>query len=221
LKHKVLKLMAYIYMPLIFTVLGYSVMYIAAAPVLDMLQAVGSMVIAKEVPQFHQDMKSIYSPGNEKSKDKIVSVKDIKFPDSGTHFANLTCKRIALDAPVYWGDTADILKVGAGQFMGSFLPGFGKSMLISAHNTTYFKPLQYAKKGDVITYKTNYGVFQYKITEVKVINENVANNMRNVWLSYKKEKLMMYTCYPFKTLVGRKTNRLFIFADKISGPTVQ
>jgi sortase A len=40
-------------------------------------------------------------------------------------------------------------------------------------------------------------------------------------LSYQQEKLIIYTCYPFETLVGTKQERLFVFADKISGPTVE
>ena len=33
-----------------------------------------------------------------------------------------------------------------------------------------------------------------------------------------KEQLIMYTCYPFEMLVGiTKQERLFVYADKISG----
>lgn len=212
-------------MPLIFTILGYSVIYIATAPVLEMLQAVGSMVLANEVPDFNENLNSIYNPkllkAENEQQENAISVKDIEFPDNGTHFANLSCERIHLDAPVYWGDTKPILKVGVGQSMGSFLPGFNKTILLSAHNTTYFKPLQYMELGDVITYTTNYGIYEYKVNDIKVIHVNEANAKKNEMLSYDKEKLIMYTCYPFKTLVGTKMERLFIFADKISGPTVK
>lgn len=225
MKHRKPKLMAYLYMPLIFTILGYTLIYVAAHPVLEMLQAVGSMVVAKEIPDFNKDLKSIYNPDESKdlaqeAKDTI-SVKDIQFPDNGTRYGNLTCERIDLDAPVYWGDTNDILKVGVGHFMGSFLPGFNKSILLSAHNTTYFKPLQNIEVGDIITYNTNYGEYKYKVSEFEVVEASELNAKRNELLSYDKEQLMMYTCYPFKTLVGTKTQRLFIYADKISGPTVE
>ncbi len=235
MKHRIKKLMAYIYMPLIFTILGYSFAYIALSPVLEMLQAVGSMVIAQEVPDFNSDLKSIYNPSGSTDSsttqgdsldpsglDKnIVSMDTIEFPDYETHFANLVCERIGLDAPIYWGDSTAILKAGAGQFMGSFMPGFNRSMLVSGHNTTYFKPLKDIATGDVIIYDTNYGRFEYEVAEVKVMDENEAANIRNEMLSYKEEKLILYTCYPFETLVGRKTDRLFVFANKISGPTVE
>lgn len=227
MKHKVIKLMAYIYMPLIFTLLGYSIAYIALMPVLDMLQAVGSMVVAEEVPNFNAELKSIYDPSKNaeevvtNDKQNVISLKDIKYPDFETQYAKISCKKINLDAPLYWGDSDAVLKAGVGNFMGSFMPGFGKSILLSGHNTTYFKPLQDIAVNDIVTIDTNYGKFEYKVTEVKVLNEGVAANMRNDMLSLKTEKLIMYTCYPFKTLVGRKTDRLFVFADKISGPTVE
>jgi sortase A len=50
---------------------------------------------------------------------------------------------------------------------------------------------------------------------------NDAKEMQEELLSYEEEKLIMYTCYPFETLVGTKQDRLFVFADKISGPVVE
>lgn len=248
MKHKIFRAMAYIFMPFIFTILGYFIIYLATEPVLSMLQVTLRMVLAKEMPEFDQELKSIYNPiGNQEvmvlqqgkiteSTDKepqnvnsgeiipvenVVSIKDIQFPDLGTHFANLSCERIGLNAPVYWGDTDEVLKVGVGQFMGSFLPGFNRSILLSGHNTTYFKPLRIIEAGDVITYHTNYGIFEYKVTEVNVISSSDAENRLNDMLSFEEEKLFMYTCYPFETLVGTKRDRLFVFAVKISGPIVE
>jgi len=234
-------------MPLIFTVLGYIIIYLAAIPVIRMLQVTGSMMIAKEIPNFNQELNSIYHPseskdveavnqmdsegdyqgiGNENANeeiqaDDIIFIKDIQFPDHGTHFANLSCERIELDAPIYWGDTEDVLKVGVGQYMGSFLPGFCRAILLSGHNTSYFKPLQFIEIGDIVVYNTNYGDFKYKVTEIQILHSSVASDMQEEMLSKEQEELIMYTCYPFETLVGTKQDRLFVFADKISGPTVE
>ena len=244
MKHKIIRAMAYLYMPFLFMVLGYFIIYIAAIPVFTMLQATASMVIAKAAPDFNQELKSIYNPidnqeviapqqqdmilesmtaypGKVSNAEKLVSIEDIMFPDNGTLFANLSCERIKLDAPVYWGDTNEILRAGVGQFMGSFLPGLNRSILLSGHNTTYFKPIKDMEVDDVIIFQTNYGVFEYQVTEIKVIPSSDAKDMLDEMLSYKVEKLIMYTCYPFETLVGTKQDRLFIFADKISGPTVE
>ena len=37
--------------------------------------------------------------------------------------------------------------------------------------------------------------------------------------SKEQEKLILYTCYPFE-IIGYKSQRLFVYADKISGPTI-
>jgi sortase A len=239
--------MAYVYMPLIFTLLGYGTITIAAAPFVPMLQATGGMLIAEEAPRFNQELKSIFQPNaskeavaakQEKSseqaamtgsnteieipeKSNTVSMKSINFPDHGTHYAEVSCDRIQLKAPVYWGDTDDILKVGVGQFMGSFLPGFDRSILLSGHNTTFFKPLQLVEEDDIITLRTNYGEYRYQVMEVTVILAEDAKKKMDELLSYEKEKLILYTCYPFETLLGTKQERLFVFADIITGPKVE
>jgi sortase A len=152
--------------------------------------------------------------------ENIVNIKDIQYPKLGEHYAMLTCERIQLDVPVYWGDTTKILNAGVGQFMGSFLPGFDRSILLSAHNTTYFKPIERIKVGDIVIYDTNYGEFQYIVDEVSIINVEEAEDMLNHLLALHEEKLIMYTCYPFQSLAGNKEKRMFAFADKLTGPRV-
>ena len=91
------------------------------------------------------------------------------------------------------------------------------SIMLCAHNTTFFKPLQVIEAGDIITFKTSYGVYQYQVsrTDVKDHNDSTAYD-----LLQEKEELVMYTCYPFETMVGTKTDRFFVYCEKISGPTV-
>ena len=36
-----------------------------------------------------------------------------------------------------------------------------------------------------------------------------------------KEELVMYTCYPFYAITGRKTQRLTVFADRVEGYNVK
>jgi sortase A len=37
---------------------------------------------------------------------------------------------------------------------------------------------------------------------------------------YEKEELILYTCYPFHAITGRKTDRLVVFADRTAGRDV-
>jgi sortase A len=152
--------------------------------------------------------------------ESIVNIKDIQYPRLGELYAMLTCERIQLDVPVYWGDTTKILNAGVGQYMGSFLPGFDRSILLSAHNTTYFKPIEQIIVGDIVSYDTNYGEFQYIVEEVSIMSVGEAEDILNQLLALHEEKLIMYTCYPFQSLVGSKDKRIFVFADKLIGPRV-
>ncbi len=59
---------------------------------------------------------------------------DVEWPEPGDHYAQLECDRIELDAPVYWYDTPEILAAGVGQSIASKPPGYGRLVLLSAHN---------------------------------------------------------------------------------------
>ena len=211
--------MAYVYMPLFFTVIGYGILWVATAPVINFVYNIGSMVMAQDVPEFNTDLGSVFvgNEGSPEEQPETVSASVITQPSFGDEYGHITCDRIGLDAPVYFGDNNDILRVGAGQYIGSFLPGYGRTIMLCAHNTTFFKPLQVIEAGDIITFKTSYGVYQYQVsrTDVKDHNDSTAYD-----LLQEKEELVMYTCYPFETMVGTKTDRFFVYCEKISGPTV-
>ncbi len=221
MKHKISRLMAYVYMPLIFSLLGYVVIAIAASPQINMLQSIGGMIIANNVPSFNTDLKSAFEPAQQEDNKDTIDKSTVTFPDRGTHYANITCEKIGLNAPVYFDDTNAILRVGVGNYPGSFIPGYGRTILLSAHNTSFFKPLQNIEVGDIVIITTNYGVYEYKVNKTEVIDKDVANSRMNEWLSSTQEQLIMYTCYPFHFLSTTKTDRWFVYADKISGPDVK
>ncbi|MBE6818105.1 MAG: class D sortase, partial [Ruminococcaceae bacterium] len=106
---------------------------------------------------------------------------------------------------------------GAGTYTGSSLPGYGSSILMSAHNTTYFKGLENAKEGDRITVTTTYGIFEYAVRETKVLD---ADDASAVDYFSETEQLVLYTCYPFQPLASVNEQRLFVYCDKVAGPTV-
>ena len=152
---------------------------------------------------------------------EYIHINDIEFPLSGTHYAQLVCDRIKLDAPVYWNDTSDILRYGVGQYLGSFLPGFGRLIVLSGHNNTFFAPLKDIKKNDTIEYHTNYGDYKYRVTDVQIMNEKDLQKYIYAHLLDEEEVLILYTCYPFEAMAGRKTDRLTVFAERIEGYDVK
>ena len=137
-------------------------------------------------------------------------------PQYGTHYARLQIGDAGIDADLYFGDGPEILKKGVGQYMGSFIPGSGKPVMISGHNNGAFHKLQKVAEGDTITITTNYGVYEYRVTSMSVHKESdkTAYDLRQ-----QNEQLILYTCYPFDML-GLTSNRYFVYADKISGPSI-
>ena len=77
------------------------------------------------------------------------------------------------------------------------------------------------QEGDIISFNTNYEKYTYKITDVEVINENKLQEKFNKMILDENEVLMLYTCYPFHAISGRKTNRLVAFGERIEGLSVK
>ena len=209
--------MAYVYMPLFFTIIGYGIVYVAALPILDVISSYGNLIISSNTPNFdNNQLTSIFEAPVNKEDRATIPASEVTMPTEGTLYAQITCISAGLDAPVYFGDTNTILKNGVGQYTGSSIPGFGLPILLAAHNTTYFLPLQNVQVGDIVTITTSYGIYKYKITATKIVSKNATSAYD---LAQKKEQLIMYTCYPFNML-GTLANRYFVYGDKISGPVI-
>lgn len=244
-------------MPLIFTVFGYLIVYMALKPVIELTVSVTTMIMANEVPDFNMNLGNIFedptkpnasreyvridtgekvvvkvnpdgtveeknnnnatgggSSKQDSSKYKVPS-DTLKWPKNGERYGKITCERIDMEAPLFMGDGFMILRQGVGQFAGSFIPGYGKPILLAGHSMTFFAPLEDIEKGDIVTITTSYGVYKYKVTGSKITG---ASGSGAYDLKQDKEQLIMYTCYPFTLLSGSRRQRYFVYADLISGP---
>jgi sortase A len=176
---------------------------------------------AQETASAYKRLQLVYADASGSGVREYISGKDIEFPLSGAQYGALSCGRIELKAPVYWNDTNEILRYGAGQYMGSMLPGFGQLIVLSGHNNTFFAPLQNIEKNDVIEFDTNYCAYKYRVTDVQVLNEKDLQKYITEHSDDEEEQLVMYTCYPFEATLGRKTERLTVFAERVSGYDVK
>jgi len=209
--------MAYVYMPLFFTIIGYGIVYVAALPILDVISSYGSLIISSGTPNFDNDqLKSIFEAPVNKEDRATIPASEVTMPTAATLYAHISCSKAGLDAPIYFDDSDTILRNGVGQYTGSSIPGFGLPILLAGHNTTYFLPLQSIEVGDIVTITTSYGIYKYQITATKIVSKNDKSAYD---LAQKKEQLIMYTCYPFNML-GTLAKRYFVYGDKISGPVI-
>jgi len=224
---RIRRLMAYIVTPLIFMIIGYIIVAIVFSPFFDVIHAAGSMVINPNPEGSNFGQIYLLSTFDEdaadyvdEDEDGVIHVSQIVFPYYGDHYAEIRNRRIGLLAPVYFGDSYEILRVGVGHNLHSRLPGFGGTILMAGHNTHHFLPLQDIEIGDVIELQTNYGHFEYEIFDIDLFHRDTAAR----YIDFDQmdiEMLIIYTCYPFNSnTIGRAEYRLFVFAEKISGPVV-
>ena len=216
MRRRMKHLMAYIYMPILFTLIGLLLMYIGGKPVIQSIKSVAGMVITNSSNEMTGQLDSVFSTESTLSNGTVY-LNDINLPTYETLYGKITCKSIELEAPLYYGDSDTIFEQGVGQYMGSFIPGMGKPILIGGHDNTYFASLEGIKKGNIIVITTSYGVYHYKVKDTLVTTKDDGNAYN---LKQNKEQLILYTCYPFGTYLGVKNERFFVYADKLSGPTI-
>ena len=225
---KIKKIMAYIYMPLFFSVIGYIIVYFLLSPIINPAMSALNMVVSAKTPDFSSGLNSIFVendklPGHDETPDTpntsevYVNEKDVQIPDYETHYARFEIESVSLKADLYFGDSNAVLKKGLGQYIGSSIPGYGRPLLIGGHNNSHFNKLKNIKVGDIIKITTNYGVYRYEIKETKILKSTDKSAFD---LSLDKEQCILYTCYPFNTL-GLTPNRFFVYADKVSGPDIR
>ncbi|MBQ6119632.1 MAG: class D sortase [Clostridia bacterium] len=212
-------------MPVLFTVIGYALLTAALIPVWQMVSTAAGLAISQDAPVFTSELKSIYDPAYQLQtpveEESYIRIEEIDLPTAGTQYGNISCEKIGLNAPLYWDDTLEILRYGAGQNIASFLPGFGRILIIAGHNSTFFNVVQNIETGDVIRIDTNYCPYEYEVQEVKVYDENDLEDLLVDHLGDEEETLYLYTCYPFTAHVGRRTDRMLVTAKRISGYDVR
>ncbi len=204
-------LLLYILYPVIFAGIITLVSYVTGGPVLSMARANLNLLITKGAPsysnEYNHEFNDLYV------ENKAIEPNEIQIPEYGTHYGNILCERIELNVPLYYGDSDAILEKGAGQYIASGLPGEGKQILIGGHDSNYFAPLEEIQIGDTIQVNTNYGVFQYQVTETKIAK---ADDTTTYSLVEQGEKLILYTCYPFGELIGERDDRFFVYCEKLN-----
>lgn len=199
--------------PLFFVFLNLLVLFMVGYALLSPYIKVASSLITQMVgsePTFFIEQSFLDTA--------VIRNEDVPSPYVGTHYGQIKIASVDLNVKLYWGDSDAILDKGAGQYIGSSLPGYRKPLLIGGHNLTYFKPLKNVELGDEIIITTHYAEYVYEVVELNVVN---YLDMEAFDLSEEEEVLMLYTCYPFEILWSRKTDRFVVYGKRIKGPDVQ
>ncbi len=118
------------------------------------------------------------------------------------------------EIPVFFGDSNEILKKGAGMWFNSRFCGQGGKTVLSAHVTRHFYEIEDTQVGTRITMDTVYGEYVYEVSEIKVFHYQDNSLIKQ---DDSKNTLVMYTCYPRKNGYQTKTERIALICTMVSG----
>lgn len=132
------------------------------------------------------------------------------YPYFGEKYGNVRIDSIGVNLPLYHGDSLEILKKGIGHSPDSYFPGEGGSILCMGHNyKTMLRNFSELKIGDIINVTTDYGEFNYKIYDMRILKETQTDQAP---IQKEKEIFMIYTCYPFNN-IGYAYQRYMVYAE--------
>lgn len=201
-------------MPLFFLLIGYAILILLALPYIRPLSSIYSMVSQNQTPDFSNSMQNHFEEDvNLPTEGAVENNGSVSLADQ---YGTIEIPSVNINVPLMYGATDQALYYGAGQRVQSAKPGYGKPVMIGGHTIPYFKNLGIINNGDIITIRTYYGIFQYQVTGTAVAGDTDGSAYD---LTQNKEQLILFTCYPLDG-VGTKDERLFVYADKISGPEV-
>lgn len=201
--------------PVLFFLLSYLILFLLFSPFLGAFSSASNLLFFSDGHPIGKPAENIFTSAPETSPE-TVKLSSIQFPSYGARFGKLTISSASIEADLYFGDGSAQLKNGVGIYNGSFIPGYGKTILVAGHNHTFFHTLGNAKAGDEIRIETNYGTYLYRIDDAQV---KKATDASAYDLASTKENLVLYTCYPFDEL-GLTPERYYVYAEYVSGPKI-
>ncbi|WP_047153196.1 class D sortase [Aneurinibacillus tyrosinisolvens] len=110
--------------------------------------------------------------------------------------------------PIIEGTDERSLSEGIGHYEGTALPGEKDNAVLAGHRDTVFKKLGEVKKGDLIRIETESGVYQYKVSDYKIVDSDDTT----VIMPSDKSMVTLITCYPFH-FVGPAPKRYILYAE--------
>jgi sortase A len=132
-------------------------------------------------------------------------------PKTGDLIGSLEIPRLGRVIPIIEGTGTEELKIGAGHYIDSVLPGLNDNSVISGHRDTFFAGFGSLKVGDLLNVSTPYGKYTYYISAFRI----VSADDRTVIVPTDVSTLTLSTCYPFR-FIGTAPKRFVVTALLVS-----
>lgn len=123
----------------------------------------------------------------------------------------LEIPRLGLSAIVMEGISTTTLRRAVGHIPGTSLPGQPGNVGVSGHRDTFFRPLRYIQRNDIITLTTLLGEYRYRVVSTQVVGAHHIG----VLDPSSNEMLTLVTCYPFY-FVGSAPDRFIVRAERVT-----
>jgi sortase A len=212
-------ILSFILYPIAFFLVSASVLYAVGEPIVSPLLQSASVLTMESAPTFEALSSDIYESKDVESlpaTNERIAAPSVDIPAYGDRYGQISCEKAGLDAPLYYGDGANELKLGVGTYQGAYIPGAGRTILLAGHRDTWFQRIDELDAGDIIHVNTSYGKYQYEVVDSRVATDTDTTAYD---FSRKDENLIMYTCYPLDS-VGLTDKRYFVYAKYVSGPRI-
>lgn len=197
-------------------------MYVIGRPVIQFVASSLELILLNEAPNFDFESKETFTAVQDAEvqtdENNELPSSQIDYPKGGSLYGKIVIDDLKLDVPLYFGDTKEILRVGAGQFMGSVYPGELGTTLVGGHNTDSFGKLSAIQEGTEVKVQTTYGNYTYRTLHSEVKNKDDAA-VQDLISQRERRILLLYTCYPIDSL-GMTDDRLFVTCELIDGPVI-
>lgn len=216
---------SFLILPGIFLLCGYLLIYVAFLPIASPFLSVYRLAFTGNTASLETDsgdISSIFS-GNTGRTGGDIKASEINYPTWGDHFGTISVEGTKIDAPLILGDSVTLLNKGACVSLYGGVPGYGKTVMVSAHNNTFFRDLQSSGKiGALVKIETNYGSYVYRIVEKKIAHRDDSS----AYISYieredskENEFLIIYTCQK-ENGISISQYRCYAFCEYVSGPMI-
>ncbi|OJU13037.1 MAG: hypothetical protein BGN88_08620 [Clostridiales bacterium 43-6] len=215
-KKNITRLLLFIFIPIAFSILGAFLIFFTFNSVIKDNKLYQDVMVYNKTPNFGTNLNLDFTPSNDTSPTKNLT--DIVFPAYGQAYGVVDIPSVGVKTPLIYGDGAKQLENGACQYIGSKIPGYGGTSLISGHNFGAFKGLENVKTGSSIRITTTYGKYEYRITAASAQS---AADSKLLNLADQKDNLVLYTCYIGDKFIGDIDKRFYVYGEYVSGPKLQ
>lgn len=179
--------------------------------------AVGVSTVAVagvQIYQMNSSSGSTYLPELDSSLSKNLVV-TLPEPKIGEVIGSLWIPRLKRTIDIVQGTGSKELKKGVGHYVGSVLPGVSDNSVLAGHRDSVFRNLGNVKLGDLMTVRTDYGVFVYEVHKIRIVKADD----KTVIVPTSNSVLTLSTCYPFR-FVGNAPKRYIVQAGLVIGEPV-